>query len=214
MAVRKVRLVTGETYHVLNHSVQGMPIFKGQREMDIFLEAIEFYLQASPPTKFSHYRTNRDIFPINLDQTLVTIINFCVMPNHFHFTLKQKEKNGIRQFIQKLSNSFAHYFSTKYNNRGAVFEGNFKAIRVESDEQLIHLSRYVHLNPVTAFMVEDPKDYPYSSYQIYLGKEKSKIVDPSLVLDQFSSIKKYEKFVLSQKNYQRDLYKIKHLILE
>lgn len=214
MALRKSKLVTGETYHVLNRSVQDIPIFKGQREIDIFLEATKFYLQTSPPTKYSHYRTSRDRFPIRLDQNLVTIINFCVMPNHFHFTLRQEEDNGIRHFIQRLSNSFAHYFNTKYNNRGPVFEGNFKAIRVETDEQLLHLSRYIHLNPVTAYIVEKPEDYFFSSYRIYIEKEKSEITNPSLVLNQFSSPNDYRNFVLSQKDYQRNLEKIKHILLE
>ena len=116
--------------------------------------------------------------------------------------------------MQKLSNSFAHYFSVKYKNRGPVFEGNFKAIRIESDEYLLHLSRYIHLNPVTSYLVENPQDYIYSSYRLYLGNEVSDFLDPSLVLKCFSSCKKYEEFVLDQKDYQRSLGKIKHLIAE
>lgn len=214
MALRKTILATGEVYHILNHSVQGIPIFKGKREMNIFLEATEYYLQEKPPARFSIYRTSRDRFPIDLNKKLATIINFCIMPNHFHFTLRQEKENGIRQFIQRLSNSFAHYFSVKYKNRGPVFEGNFKAIRVGTDELLIHLSRYIHLNPVTAYLVENPEDYLYSSYNTYLGKESSDFVDPSLVLDQFSSPEDYREFVLSRKDYQRELEKIKHLLLE
>lgn len=214
MGLRKTILAIGEIYHIFNHSVQGIPIFKGKRECSIFLEATKFYLQPKPPTKFALYRKNKERYPIKLDKKLVTIINFCLMPNHFHITLRQESKDGIRKFIQRLTNSFAHYFSIKYKNKGPVFEGNFKAVRVEADEQLIHLSRYIHLNPVTAYLVEKPEDYPYSSYRIYLGKEKSEIVDSSPVLAHFSSPKKYEKFVLDQKDYQRKLERIKHLALE
>ena len=214
MALRKTILATGEVYHVLNRSVQGMPIFKGKREMNIFLEATKYYLQTDPSIKFSLYRVSKDRFPISLDEKLVTVINFCLMPNHFHFTLRQEKENGVRKFIQRLSNSFAHYFNVKYNNRGPVFEGNFKAVRVETDEQLLHLSRYIHLNPVTAYLVENPEDYFYSSYQIYIGKEKSEIVDHSLVINQFASPEDYKKFVLTQKDYQRDLERMKHLIID
>mgnify|MGYP000341892490 CR=1 FL=1 len=213
MALRKTLLVTGEVYHILNHSVQGMPIFKGKREANLFLEAIKFYLQENPPTKFSLYRTNKDRFPLNLEEKLVTIINFCLMPNHFHFTLRQEKEDGIRRFIQKLSNSFAHYFNMKYKNRGPVFEGNFKAVHIETDEQLLHLSRYIHLNPVTAYLVEKPEDYPYSSYRVYIGKEKSEIVDPSLILKQISP-KEYQNFVMARKDYQRSLERIKNLLAE
>lgn len=214
MALRKTILVTGEIYHVLNRSVQGIPIFKGRRECGHFIEAMEYYLQVKPSIKFSLYKINKDKSPINLDQRLVTIINFCIMPNHFHFTLRQEADNGIKKFIQKLTNSFAHYFTVKYRSKGHVFEGNFKAVRIESDEQLTHLSRYIHLNPVSSYLVEKPEDYLYSSYRIYLEKERSEIVNPSLVLDNFFSPKEYEEFVLIRKDYQRDLERIKHLTLE
>lgn len=214
MALRKTILVTDQIYHILNHAVQGIPIFKGKRENNLFLEAMEYYLQPDPPTRFSIYRKNRSKFPIKTEKRLVTIINFCLMNNHFHFTLRQEEKEGIRKFIQRLSNSFAHYFSARYQNKGPVFEGNFKAVRVETDEQLLHLSRYIHLNPVTAYLVEKPEDYLYSSYRHYLGKANLSFVDASLVMDQFSTPKEYEKFVLAQKDYQRELEKIKHLIFE
>jgi len=213
MALRKTILATGEIYHLLNHSVQSIPILEKKNDCKIFMEAMKYYLQPGPPTRFAKYRASRKKFPISLEKKLVTIVNFCLMPNHFHFTLRQEEGNGVRRFIQKLSNSFAHYYNIKYKNRGPVFEGNFKAVHIETDEQLLHLSRYIHLNPVTAYLVEDPDGYPYSSYRTYIGKEKSEIVDPSLVLDQVSQ-EAYQKFVLSRKDYQKELERIKHLILE
>ena len=175
---------------------------------------MRYYLQPNPPIRFSIYRVSKEKYPINLDEQLVSILNFCLMPNHFHFTLRQEKENGIRKFIQRLTNSYVHYFNIKYKNRGPLFEGNFKAIHIETDEQLIHLSRYIHLNPVTACLVEDPEDYPYSSYGVYLNKESSEVVDPSPILKQFSSPEKYQSFIQSQKDYQRELEKIKHLILE
>lgn len=214
MAARKTILTTGEIYHVLNRSIQGIPIFRGKREYDIFLETMKYYLQPNPSIKFSLYRASRDRAPINLNQKLVTIINYCLMPNHFHLTLRQEQENGIKKFIQRLSNSFAHYFNVKYKNKGPVFEGKFKAIRVEDEEQLIHLSRYIHLNPVTSYLVENPENYFYSSYRVYLESERSEILDPSPVLSLFSSLRKYREFVQDQKDYQRALERIKHLALE
>ena len=213
MPLRKTILATGEIYHVFNRSVQGIPIFRGKTEYETFKETIRFYLQPEPPTKFSIYRMHSSRYKIKLTRKLVTIINFCLMPNHFHFTLRQEEENGIRNFIQRISNSFAHYFALKYQNSGPVFEGNFKAIRVENNEQLLHLSRYIHLNPVSAYLVENPRDYPYSSYSTYLGMEKEDFVEPAIILEQFTSPWQYEKFVLDQKDYQRSLEVIKRLTL-
>lgn len=213
MALRKPVLATGEIYHIFNRSVREIPIFRDKRCCNLFLEAMEYYLQKKPPVRFSKYRIQKKKYPIDLKNRVVTIINFCLMPNHFHFTLKQEVDNGIRQFIQRLTNSFAHYYNLKHKSRGPVFEGNFKAVWVKNDEQLLHLSRYIHLNPVTSYLVEKPESYPFSSYLIYLGKEESQIIDPSLVLGNISK-KDYQKFVLDQKDYQRELERIKHLILE
>jgi len=171
MALRKTILATDEVYHVFNRSVRNIPIFRGKRDYYLFIETVEYYLQPKPPTRFAIYRIQKNKYPLDLKKKVVTIANFCLMPTHFHFTLKQEETNGIRQFIQRVSNSFAHYFNLKYHTRGPVFEGNFKAVRVENDEQLLHLSRYIHLNPVTAYLVENPEDYLFSSYLTYLGKE-------------------------------------------
>ncbi len=214
MGLRKVILATHEIYHVFNHSVAGIPIFKGERECRLFLEAMRFYLQSNPPTRFSLYRYNKERFYIKLDSRLVTIISFCLMPNHFHFILRQEADNGIKQFIQKLTNSFAHYYILKYKKRGHVFEGNFKAVWIETDEQLIHLSRYIHLNPVTSYLVKRPEDYLYTSYRNYLTKEPSDFVNPLPVLSLFSSPKSYQRFVRDQIDYQKKLAEIKHLLLE
>jgi putative transposase len=214
MGLRKTILATGETYHIFNHSSQGIPLFKGGRECKLILESMKFYLQPNPPIRFSIYRTSKNRFPVDLSHRLVTIICFCLMPNHFHLILRQEKDNGIKQFIQRVSNSFAHYFNVKYKRRGHVFEGSFKAVRVETEEQLNHLSRYIHLNPVTSYLVKDPHDYPHSSYKVYIGEETSDIIDCSFVLNHFSSFEEYKKFVLSQKDYQRTLKSIERLLFE
>ncbi|MBI2622289.1 transposase [Candidatus Microgenomates bacterium] len=136
------------------------------------------------------------------------------MPNHFHLMLRQEKDDGIKQFMHRISNSFAHYYAIKNKQRGHVFEGNFKAVHVETEEQLLHLSRYIHLNPVTAYLVNKPEDYPHSSYRVYLGEESSEIVDPTVAISHFSSREKYREFVMLQKDYQRKLQEIKHLLLE
>lgn len=211
MPRRKTTLATDEHYHIFNRSVRDLPIFKNKKDYQTFLEATKYYLQVDPLVKFSDYKAGKP--PLNLKKKMATIVSFCIMPTHFHFILKQEQDEGIRQFVQKLSNSFAHFFNLKYRSRGPVFEGNFKAIHIETDEQLWHLSRYIHLNPVTAYLVESPKDYPYSSYLTYLEEEKNEIVDPSIIMGNFTP-ETYQKFVLVQKDYQRELEKIKHLLLE
>lgn len=213
MGQRNIVLATGETYHVFNRSAHKVPIFTNKREFAIFTDAMSYYLQASPPIKFSKYRQNKKSYKLDMGNKLVTIINYCIMPTHFHFTLRQDKEEGIRFFVQKLTSSFAHYLNTKNESIGPVFAGNFKAVRVENDDQLIHLSRYIHLNPVTDYLVKKPEDYSYSSYRIYLRLEDSNIVDPSLIMKNYPT-ENYRKFVESQIDYQRELNRIKHLTLE
>ena len=214
MGLRKIILLEGEVYHIFNKSCYDIPLFKNKKEFSLFLETVRFYLQPQPPVKFSKYRKNRKRYPFDLSKRLVTVICFCLMPNHFHFLLKQEVKDGIKKFIQRVCNSYSHYFNSKYQTGGSLFKGNFKAVRVENDTQLLHLSRYIHLNPVTAYLVNHPEDYFFSSYLEYIGERKSDFLDPSLVLDQFSSTRDYKEFVLSRKDYQRELERIKHLLIE
>lgn len=214
MALRKTILAQGETYHIFSKTSYNLPLFKNRHEFSVFLETVHYYLQPDPPIKFSKYRKNKKRYNLDFSQKLVTLICFSLMPNHFHFILKQELEKGIEKFIRRLCNSYAHYFNAKYETAGSLFQGSFKSVRVQSNEQLLHLSRYIHLNPVSSFLVKNPEDYHFSSYLSYLGKKQLNFLDSSIVLDQFESPKDYEKFVLARKQYQQDLEKIKHLILE
>lgn len=138
------------------------------------------------------------------------------MPNHFHLILKQLTDNGVSRFVSNVSNGYAKYFNTKHQRVGPLFQGPFKAVRVETDEQLLHLTRYVHLNPVTAFLIK-PKDlenYSWSSLGEYLGEKNKGICTVGMVRNFFKNTDDYRKFVLDQVDYARELEKIKHLTFE
>jgi putative transposase len=212
MAYRKVILANNEVYHVINRGVEERETFLDKRDYSRFLKSFIYYQKANPPVRFSFKkRVDKRRFS-NLDD-LVEIICYCLMPNHFHFLLKQIKDDGISLFISRLTNSHTRYFNTRHRRTGHLFQGPFKAVRIENDEQLIHVSRYIHLNPVVGFLVKNPKGYLYSSYLEYLGGEKG-ICQKELVLAQFSSSKHYEKFVLDQKDYALELKKIQRLAIE
>lgn len=117
--------------------------------------------------------------------------------------------------MSNFQNSYAKYFNIRTGRTGTLFQPMFQAVRIESDEQLIHVSRYIHLNPVTAFLAipEKIREYKWSSYIEYLGGGQSSI-KKEVILNYFKSTQSYEKFVLDQVGYQRELDKIKHLVLE
>jgi len=121
------------------------------------------------------------------------------------------------QVLYPLQNSYTKYFNFKRKRIGSLFQGIFKAIRVETDEQLIHLSRYIHLNPYSSYIVKSIKDlktYPWSSLPDYLGKQKYPFLKKKFILDFFKSKRDYQEFVFNQADYQKELEKIKHLTWE
>ena len=222
MALRKTVLVINEIYHVYNRGVEKRPIFLNQRGYNRFLELINYYRFANCPVKFSQFKilsqdTRKDLLDKLEEQSkkLVEILAFCLMPNHVHFLLKQLQNNGISKFMSKISSGYSHYFNILNHRVGPLFQGNFKAVRIESEEQLIHVSRYIHLNPVSSYMVEFDhlEDYDFSSYHEYISK-KIGFCNTKDVLAYFKSIQAYKSFVADQVDYARKLENIKHLIFD
>ena len=135
------------------------------------------------------------------------------MPNHFHLCVRQEKENGIHLFMKKILNSYSHYFRLKYKGKGPLFESMFKAVHIETEEQLIHLTRYIHLNPVSSNLVKKPEDYSYSSYNLYFSHPSS-IYDFSTVLSKFKKLNQYKDFVEDRIDYQKELERIKHLMFK
>lgn len=225
MPSRKIPLISGEIYHVFNRSVAKQPIFNTKRDYSRFVDAINYYKFLDTPFRFSHFfrmdSKERASLMGNLKKTKnksVQILAFCIMPNHFHLLARQLEDNGILTLIKNIQNSYAKYFNIKYKRTGALFQEQFKAVHLESDEQLLHVCRYIHLNPLTAYIVKNLEDmisYPWSSLRDYLGDNEREIISTSEILAFFNSKEKdFLKFNGDQENYQKVLGRIKHLILE
>ncbi|MBI2019961.1 transposase [Candidatus Daviesbacteria bacterium] len=213
MPYRIIPLATGQVYHVFNRGVAKMPVFDDRRDYNRFLETIYYYQFQGPKPQFSQLNRFKD-FEYEKNKRIVEIICYCLMPNHYHFMLRQLEEKGISEFINKVSNSYTKYFNTRHERVGPLFQGQFKAVRVESDEQLIHLSRYIHLNPIASYLVKNLRDYPWSSYVSYLELQEDKICNKEVVISLFKNSKRYEQFVLDQVDYARKLELIKHKLLE
>ena len=222
MGYRKTVLATNEIYHVYNRGVEKRPLFLTKWDYLRFLDLINYYRFTNCPIKYSYFKQmsikdrEETLGKLKVaSEKLVDILAFCLMPNHIHFLLKQLQDNGISKFMAKITNSFSHYFNIKQERVGHLFQGNFKAVRIESDEQLTHVSRYIHLNPVTSYLMnfDQLQAYEYSSYPEYVGK-KMRFCNTNLVLEYFKNKDEYKKFVKDQIDYQRQLDAIKHLILE
>lgn len=213
MPSRIFPFVNVQFYHIYNRGTEKRPIFENRRDQNRFIQTISYYQLEGPKPRFSNSFKNPFLKP-DLNKKLVDIVCFCLMPNHFHFLLKQKKDGGITEFLSKLSNSYTKYFNTKHKRVGPLFQGEFKAVLVESDEQLLHLSRYIHLNPLVSYVVKNLDLYEWSSYKEYTNSKSNGICAKEDILGFFKSPEKYKQFVLDQVDYGKKLEQIKHQLLE
>jgi putative transposase len=140
---------------------------------------------------------------------LLEINCFCLMPTHFHFVVYQKELNIISFFMRSLMNSYVIYYNKKYKKRGKLFESIYKSKPILMDEYLLHITRYIHLNP------RDYTLYSHSSYRNYTGEiGVENWLVKERVLELFHSISSYKKFVNSYKKTELDKITMSYLLAE
>ena len=132
------------------------------------------------------------------------VVAYCLMLNHYHFLLHPQEDGILSRFIQRLFNSYTQAFNKQQKRSGTLFEGRAKSVLVDTDEYILHLCRYIHLNPVKAKLVSHPGDWPYSNYLEWVKKRKGTLVDCEFVNRFFPSLKDYENFVLSEIDHSLD----------
>jgi len=224
MSQQRSPIIVGQVYHVFNRSIAKIPIFLERRNYIRTLELINYYRYIKPDIRYSHFNRlplkEKINFLNNLKKNVkaqVEILAFCLMSNHFHFILKELEENGIKSFMSNIQNSYAKYFNLRNDRIGSLFQAKFKSILIEADEQLIHVCRYIHLNPYSGYIIKSTQeiyDYPWSSFKTYIGEEEFEFVNKSLILGFFSSVEEFEKFTLDAADYQRNISDLKHLILE
>lgn len=200
-------------YHVFNRGVEKRDIFKDKQDFQLFKYYLFIYCNPAKKVLIKYPKLPLRLHSKNLHGE-VKLLAYCLMPNHFHLLLKQISQDAISKLIKQLTNAYTEYFNKKYQRTGSLMEGRFKAVLVNSEELLMHASRYIHLNPVVSNLVNNPKDYPWGSYLEYLGVSKENLCEKEVVLDLFSSREDYDKFVNDQIDYGRELEKIKHLTID
>ena len=168
----------GAFYHVTSRGNERKPIFRNDRDRQKFLSYLE--------SAYERYGARIHIY--------------CLMENHYHLLLETPRGN-LSQILHHVNGAYTTYYNVKRRRSGHLFQGRYRALLVEMESYGQELSRYIHLNPFRAALVEAPEDYPWSSYRVYIGlKRKPSWLETRLILSYFSSQervaqRKYREFV-------------------
>lgn len=202
-------------YHVYNRGVNKRKIFKDKQDYAVFLSYFKDYLSpvdsvgllkvlADAGSSAAEKAAARKILGLNNFCDRVVLLAFCLMPNHFHFLIKQKDKQAMEILMRSLMTRYTMYFNRRYGRVGTLFQSSYKAVLVETDAQLLHLTRYIHRNPLSGTILEGVSLYEQltaqpSSYPNYLKKIKQDWVKPEFILQNFSGsgFDSYQDFVES-----------------
>lgn len=219
---RSVVFQNGFVYHLFNRGVNRQPIFFTPRDYKRFTALLEYYRFHPVLKSYSHYLAlsiaEQNVFRQSLEQQpmAIDILAYCLMPNHFHILVKQNIDGGIHSFLSNVANGYTKYLNTKRERVGPLYQGPFKAVIVETDEQLFHLSRYIHINPVVSniVMIDALASYSWSSLPMYLKTQTNQFINVQEILNNFKNIQGYKEFVYDQIGYAKELESVKHLIIE
>ena len=193
-------------YHIYNRGVEKRQIFMDERDIGVFLSYIKTYLlprddkalksiTADPRTSYKEKSIASRALLLNNFSSELEMTAYTTMPNHFHFLVYQTSPDAIDRFMNSLGTRYTMYFNKRYQRVGPLFQGLYKGVLVESDEQLLYLSRYIHRN-IRSLPQELQLKYP-SSYPVYLNQIKQEWVKPERILAHFSKAEydSYREFV-------------------
>ena len=133
------------------------------------------------------------------------IIAYCLMPNHYHFLLRQETEQALSKFVNVLFNAYVQAVNRQQGRKGTLFEGRFRHVWVDREEYLAHLCRYIHLNPVRAKLVTRVQDWPYSNYLEWIGLQTENLKDEVFIRERFPTPKAYQQFVVDNQDEIRSL---------
>ncbi len=188
-------------YHVFNRAVAGQKLFVEAADYRKFLSLMDRYLLSGE--KFSSvgekYPNYHDVIKINA---------YCLMGNHIHIMLHQTEPDAIKLFMSSVMTSYSKYFNCKYKRSGTLFESRYKAKRIDDDSYLLHISRYIHMNP------RYWPGYRYSSYKYMFAGQKPDWLDTAVVVDEFKTAEAYEQFLYSYEDRKNELAELKYQLAD
>lgn len=191
--MRKIQFTNGEYYHIYNRGVEKRNIFEERYNLQRFLQSMEEFNSIDPIGSIyvNQFRKQKKQTLRSFAPKLVEFVCYCLNPNHYHFILKQIVDKGIAKFMHRLGCGYTNYFNKRYHRSGVLFQGNFKAIHINSDPYLVHLSAYINLNNKVHKIT---KGFWSSSWNEYVEDKKDGFCTKEVVLSHFKNRHSYKEF--------------------
>jgi len=170
---RRIPFIQGNYYHIYNRGAGRQRIFHEHRNYVYLLRLLKSVTR----------------------ECEVTVIAYCLLPNHYHWLLRQDGETPLGKVPARVFGSYSQAFNHAYGRSGTLFEGPYKALAVDTDAYFVNLCSYIHLNAVHHGLVDTPEDWPYSNYLEWIDKRPGTLVDKALVRSYFASPQDYEQFI-------------------
>lgn len=197
--MRKTIFVIGEYYHVYNRGIDRRTIFENRYNLERFLQSMSEFNTLEPIGSIFESRHSK-LENKTLRRPIISLIAYCLNPNHYHFLLTPLVEKGVQKYMHRLGTGYTMYFNEKYHRTGSLFQGRFKAIHVNTNEYLLRLSAYINLNSKVHHFGGRASKMTSSSFDEYVSDstdiEKPVICDKEIILEQFKSKSDYRKFAL------------------
>lgn len=207
-----------EYYHIYSRTILNTSEFKNNRNCKRLVQAFLLANYTKSTGAFQYLRNHKEatlqeaLGIAKKGEKLVDVLCYVIMPDHYHLLLREAKENGISEFIRKCNISIAKYINISKERKGPIFESRFKSKHIDSNEYLLHLSLYIHLNPLDfisnktwrnhelknwSIQKKQLLDYPWSSLNFYLNYRKNDpvISGNEIISNQFKNHKEYESFL-------------------
>jgi putative transposase len=179
MRCRHEDFVPGAIFHLYNHAIDDYQLCYDDRDYGFLINLIENKIDKIPASVFA----------------------YCIMPNHYHFLIRQNSEKPIYQIFNYAFIGYAQYFNKKYGRQGPIFRSPLQHKLITNQEYLIQLCKYIHMNPVRAELVEDPKDWFYSNYLEWIKERNGNLFSKEIHENFFPNPKEYIEYINSYNNF-------------
>lgn len=196
--MRKIELANGEYYHIYNRGVDKRVVFNNEADFSRFIKSLIEFNTLDPIGSLFENSFHKPKEPklgglaAKSEKPLVDIVCYCLNPNHFHFLLKQVSDRGIEKFMHRLSTGYTQYFNLKNKRTGSLFQGNYKAVHIDTNEYFFHLSVYINLNFRIHSLGGLAAKSSWEEYERW--KIKGEICEKGVITKEFKNFKDYNNF--------------------